>query len=55
MPLTKCCRECRKVIVKGEPVMVRDGRKMRFLYHADCFSGGLPEGPAHSCSAMKKT
>lgn len=29
--------------------MVRDGRKMRSFYHADCFSGGL-RGPVHSGS-----
>lgn len=33
------CRECRKVICKGESVKVREGRKMRFYYHDACFSG----------------
>lgn len=33
------CRECRKVICKGEAVKVREGRKMRFYYHDACFSG----------------
>ena len=35
------CRECRKVISKGEAVKVREGRKMRFYYHDKCFSGKL--------------
>lgn len=33
------CRECKKVICKGETVKVREGRKMRFYYHDACFSG----------------
>ncbi len=33
------CRECRKVINKGEAIKVREGRKMRFYYHDKCFSG----------------
>ncbi len=33
------CRECRQAIYKGEPVVSRDGRKIRMMYHADCFSG----------------
>ena len=33
------CRECKKVICKGELVKVREGRKMRFYYHDACFSG----------------
>ncbi|EDV25872.1 hypothetical protein TrispH2_004702 [Trichoplax sp. H2] len=33
------CRECKKVINKNEPIAVRDGRKMRFFYHRQCFSG----------------
>lgn len=33
------CRECRKVICKGETMKVREGRKLRFYYHEACFSG----------------
>ncbi|KAI9202606.1 uncharacterized protein BJ171DRAFT_584025 [Polychytrium aggregatum] len=33
------CRECKRVIQKGEEIKVRDGRKMRFFYHKSCFSG----------------
>lgn len=33
------CRACRKPIYKNEEVMVRDGRKLRFFYHAACFRG----------------
>ena len=33
------CRCCRKTINKGSLVMVRDGRKLRFFYHAGCFTG----------------
>lgn len=33
------CRECKKVILKDEPIVCRDGRKMRFFYHQMCFSG----------------
>ena len=33
------CRCCRKTINKGSIVMVRDGRKLRFFYHAGCFTG----------------
>ncbi|KAJ3263867.1 hypothetical protein HDU77_009763 [Chytriomyces hyalinus] len=33
------CRECKKVILQGENVAVRDGRKMRFFYHEGCYAG----------------
>ena len=33
------CRECHKYINKGEPITKRDGRKIRLIYHKDCFSG----------------
>jgi hypothetical protein len=26
--------------MKGESVMCRDGRKLRFFYHEGCFTGG---------------
>jgi len=41
------CRECRKVISKGEAIKVREGRKMRFYYHDKCFSGKCRRGPAY--------
>lgn len=34
------CRACKGTIYKGEQVMVRDGRKLRFFYHDKCFTGG---------------
>lgn len=33
------CRECKKYVFKGQPIAVRDGRKLRFFYHPHCFSG----------------
>ncbi|CEM04611.1 unnamed protein product [Vitrella brassicaformis CCMP3155] len=33
------CRECRGYIMKGETMIVRDGRKIRLFYHPECFSG----------------
>ena len=33
------CRACKGMIAKGANVMVRDGRKLRFFYHAECFTG----------------
>lgn len=33
------CRACRKSITKNSMVMVRDGRKLRFFYHVECFTG----------------
>ena len=40
-PITRTvtCRACKKTIMRGESVMVRDGRKLRFHYHTECFSG----------------
>eukprot|EP00747_Dinoflagellata_sp_TGD_P170121 gnl/TRDRNA2_/TRDRNA2_200876_c0_seq1.p1 gnl/TRDRNA2_/TRDRNA2_200876_c0~~gnl/TRDRNA2_/TRDRNA2_200876_c0_seq1.p1 ORF type:complete len:201 (+),score=15.93 gnl/TRDRNA2_/TRDRNA2_200876_c0_seq1:147-749(+) len=34
------CRACKSMIKKGDMVMSRDGRKMRFFYHERCFTGG---------------
>ena len=34
------CRECRTVIYQGEPIIIRDGRKLRLMYHERCYSGG---------------
>ena len=36
---TATCRSCKKMIMRGMSVFVRDGRKLRFFYHAECFSG----------------
>ncbi len=36
---TGSCSHCRGVIFKGDLVMVRDGRKLRFMYHDRCFTG----------------
>lgn len=33
------CRECRAIITVGAPIVARDGRKIRLVYHASCFSG----------------
>jgi hypothetical protein len=33
------CRECRAPIFKGEELVTRDGRKLRLMYHSQCFSG----------------
>ena len=33
------CRSCKKAIMKGEKIAVRDGRKIRLNYHVNCFSG----------------
>jgi hypothetical protein len=33
------CRACKESILKNTPVMIRDGRKLRFFYHAVCFTG----------------
>lgn len=34
------CRECHSVIYQGEPIVTRDGRKLRLMYHEHCYSGG---------------
>ena len=36
---TFTCRECKKTINKGQSLIARDGRKIRLVYHIDCFSG----------------
>ncbi|CAF2726037.1 unnamed protein product [Rotaria sp. Silwood2] len=33
------CRECHAVIYQGEPIVIRDGRKLRLMYHERCYSG----------------
>ena len=34
------CRECHTVIYQGEPIVIRDGRKLRLMYHERYYSGG---------------
>ena len=36
---TMNCRACKKSVYKGQIVMVREGRKLRFIYHEGCFTG----------------
>ncbi len=36
---TSTCRACKKSIGKGKMAMCRDGRKLRFFYHVECFTG----------------
>jgi RNase P subunit RPR2 len=33
------CRECKTPIIKGHQMVIRDGRKIRLMYHHECFSG----------------
>lgn len=33
------CRACRGLIPKGDRVLVREGRRLRFFYHEVCFTG----------------
>ena len=33
------CRECKEYINIRDPVVIRDGRKIRLFYHTKCFSG----------------
>ena len=33
------CKECRRYINIGEPIVQRDGRRIRLIYHEKCFSG----------------
>lgn len=33
------CRQCHSVIYQGQPIIIRDGRKLRLMYHEHCFSG----------------
>lgn len=41
LPLNRIgtCRACKQTIYKGQSVMCRDGRKLRFFYHEKCFKG----------------
>ena len=33
------CKECKRYINIGEPIVQRDGRRIRLIYHDKCFSG----------------
>ena len=33
------CRECKEYINIRDPIVIRDGRKIRLFYHTGCFSG----------------
>ena len=44
------CRECRKDIAKGEPIVARDGRKIRLFYHDRCFSGQADVRTQKNCA-----
>ena len=33
------CRACKMAIYKGKQIMCREGRKLRFMYHLECFNG----------------
>lgn len=45
---TATCRACRVSMPRGESVMCRDGRKLRFFYHVRCFTGGAdPRSQEH--------
>lgn len=49
------CRACRKIIYKGDMVMVRDGRKLRFFYHECCFTGDADPRSQSNSSYDTKT
>ena len=40
-PVNRCvsCRACKQTIYKNSSVYTRTGRKLRFFYHENCFSG----------------
>jgi hypothetical protein len=52
LPLNRIatCRACRKSIAKNCLVMVRDGRKLRFFYHVECFTGDADPRSQHGGS-----
>ncbi|CAD8178827.1 unnamed protein product [Paramecium octaurelia] len=33
------CRACKQNIYKGQEILVREGRKLRFHFHKGCFQG----------------
>jgi hypothetical protein len=48
------CRACKKSIMKNSMVMVRDGRKLRFFYHCDCFTGDADPRTQENSSFFEK-
>ncbi len=54
---TATCRGCKKrsgsTIYKGDTIMVRDGRKLRFFYHEECFTGDADPRTQMSSSFQK--
>ena len=49
------CRACKNTVNKGQTVMVREGRKLRFFYHEECFTGDAdPRTQAGSSFADEK-
>ena len=49
------CRACKGCVYKGEPVMVREGRKLRFFYHQKCFTGDADPRTQEGSSYEKRT
>ena len=49
------CRACKNPIYKGHPTMVRDGRKLRFFYHVECFTGNADPRTQENGSYFRKT
>jgi hypothetical protein len=47
------CRECKGYINKGEEYVARDGRRIRLLYHTNCFSGDADPRTQESSSAKR--
>jgi hypothetical protein len=48
------CRACKQSIRVNAQVMVRDGRKLRFFYHEECFTGSAdPRTQTHSSFSEK--
>lgn len=52
---TATCRACRQSITKNSQVMVRDGRKLRFFYHSECFTGDADPRTQENGSYFEKT
>ena len=48
------CRECKGIIYKNTPMVCRDGRKLRFHYHEECFSGDADPRTQTNSSATGK-
>ena len=54
MARTATCRACKVSVHKGEEVMVRDGRKLRFFYHTKCFTGDADPRSQENSSFIKR-